>query len=240
MLRVGNLMGPSKKLAGGAAPTPSLDGLEAWFIYDTEIYQDTGFTTPSGTGDPVQGWKDQSGNDNHLTYDTGDGVSNGFTKGASAINLSSFNYAFASSMTFTECETFIVGKINGDVNFLRGSIAGDSVQITTGGSDFQSFPVRSDLSADGGDVANASITPDVKTIFNSQLEDQLNSVAVNGGSAVDVVIPTGNQFIWIYFGYPTYDVTGSELYEVIIYGRKLTAPERATVLAYLNAKYLVF
>lgn len=60
------LSGADTQILGAAGPPAS--NLAAQYIGGTDTFQDTGLTTPAiADGDPVLGWKDQSGNARHVT-----------------------------------------------------------------------------------------------------------------------------------------------------------------------------
>ena len=60
---------------GGAAFSPdSVSGLKLWVMADVETFQDIAMTTPATlNGHQVNGWKDQSGENNHMIADSAGG-----------------------------------------------------------------------------------------------------------------------------------------------------------------------
>jgi hypothetical protein len=65
------LIGRALSLTGSGAASPPMTGLKLWVRADVDTWQDAGFTTAaSADSDPVAGWKDQSGNANHVTQAT--------------------------------------------------------------------------------------------------------------------------------------------------------------------------
>jgi hypothetical protein len=212
---------------------PVRSGLVGWFKSEEGTYQDTLMTTPADTAtDPIAAWEDQSDEENHLRKTQGAD----WVLLADGIDLQTgFEFEFDNHFNPTETEVFIVANIAGDLSLLRGSLPGGSIYVS--GADFQSFPLRADTSNDSADVSSVTYTPGTKVLFNVSLTDGLNSAQVNDNGADDTVVPTGELFQFEFFGYPTYDATGSILWEMVIYDRKLTVQERADVSSYLNSKY---
>jgi hypothetical protein len=232
------------KAPGSVAFLPTdLSGLSVWLKHDAGLYQNTGLTTPAtADGDPVAGWQDQSGNNNHLTRSSG-GTWEYFNGGGSAgifQTATGFSYALATPLTFTEGEAFLVTTISisgATHSGFRGSIAADSFYWS--GTTFTSYPVRSDNSNNASDIAATTFTDGALALYNVSLTDGLNSVGINDGAPSTTVIPTGVKFIWEYFGYDAYSAP-CDLFEILIFSRKLTAGERTSVRTYLNNKYAIY
>src|SRR5262245_63972414 len=66
-----SLLGAGSGASSGGLTPDQVSGLRLWLKSDTQTYQDSGFSTPAtADGDPVGGWKDQSGGARDVTQAT--------------------------------------------------------------------------------------------------------------------------------------------------------------------------
>lgn len=189
-------------------------------------------------GDPVNTWNDSSGNGRHATgsaiYKTN------IVNGLPAVRFNGINlsFAFPNLSTLTAGEIFYILRvlslgIGGSIHYLGASFPGDLYPFQNDGKIYDSF---------GRGARIDAITPKVNlldfhvyNVYSAPNDWQAfhNGQSIYATAANTVLFPTapllgsnpaGNWF----FGFVS---------EVILYNRKLTAPERAAVLTYSGDKY---
>lgn len=233
--------------AGGASAAPAIpsSGNVLWLKADEGIFTDTGRTTPAVSSNQVKGWQDFSGAGNHAAIRTSAGPTRNTTLGPVGLSFtSSEEFILDNLLTLTECEGFIVYKNSQTVGLqvlLGHSIPGSYIAHDSGNNAYYSYPV---LAANGTPTGLAS-TPAVDQTFylyGWALTTTTNENYLNDGSVTSVVA-NACHYKFDRIGFYNNNVVNNPngiMFEVIVYNRKLTVPERAQVKSYLNTKYSLY
>lgn len=207
-------------------PAPESDipltGLEAWFKYDEGV---------PALGEPIVTWEDQSGEENNLT------VANGTATVAAdkIVMASDLKMVFATPLDLPEWECFCVGKFDG---------AGGAIVLNnspgTGGwrywyiADNGTIFIWNQTAFDN--LFGPASPYDVQTLYSIAGNADNLWIGVNG-TEVEHANSGSEHNIIINVGGKAGQELGGDMYELIIYSRRLTTEERTEVLDYLNTKY---
>jgi hypothetical protein len=243
--RVGTMMRSPAAGAASAAPAIPASGNVLWLMSDDGVFTDTGRTTPATGSQQVKGWEDFSGAGNHASIRGSTGPTLSTTLGPVGLSFSSSEeFILENLLTLTECEGFIVYRNSQTVGLqvlLGHSIPGSYIAHDAGNNAYYAYPV---LAANGTPTGLAS-TPAVDQTFylyGWALTATTNEGYLNDGSVTSVVANNCHyKFDRIgFYNNTAINNPNGHMFEVIVYDRKLTAPERAQVQAYLNAKYTLY
>ncbi len=231
--RVGSLKGRNPPAA--AAEVIPLTGLAGWYKYDAGTFQDTPGTIPATSGQAVLTWQDQSGNANHLTKTAG-------TLAVAADKLTvggDGKLVFGTPLDLTAWDFFFVGKFNGVGgtalwNNSPGSPSWRYLQLTTDGNKY----VWNNTSTTNH--AGPVSTFNTKTIYTVAGTTANLYIGVNAGAESSFANAGSEHNLVINIGGKAGQLLVGDMHEIVMYSRRLTAPERAQVLAYLNTRHTVY
>lgn len=216
-------------------PAPSLPsipmtGLQAWYLADFDTYTDVGMTVAAGVGDPVRGWKDQSGNLNHVTLTAG-------TPGTLAADGSAKKITTAASQTMTMTTELVLATFsvyavlkddfNGSAAYIFRDVPGNAIGLLVNSLLVYHSP--------GGADHTAAATQNAK---------QLLKVSNTSGSQVVQVNANAATLSSQLGGAGTFTIAGSDVIghysEFLLYNTILSGADDTTVKDYLNAKYTIY
>ncbi len=222
------------------APTVPSTGLVIWLDASAGTYSDTARTTPQTTDTgSVKGWADQSGAGNHVTSTAGQTLNTAVLNGKSVITVNGSDpFLLASDMDLVAGFDFFVVAKNADG--ANGSVWLGS--LTDAPTYLHSNPNGAlvTLSLGGSTVSNG-LTDGTWGIINAYNDLSNYAITVNGIAPNSAAGGTSFKISGLTYvsGAPQYLPEGY-IAEILIYSSKLSAPDRASVLSYLNTKYAVY
>lgn len=254
--RPGSLGSPTIVMPVAAAePDIPQSGLIQWLKADTGTFSDAARTTAvTANGSQVKGWADQSGSANHASNHTAAGpvIKTAGQNGKVALTFSSHAMNFANNNTgLTEMDFFFVAKYVAASRILNGGAGSGYDPYVYFQNNLIRFDVTNGTSARGplvdADIADSSVAFLANCILStSQIKVGLNGV-YDGTSVVTgepgTRATTDKKFDANCIGRwenGTSNDPQCDLYEMIIYNRVVSAGERTSILAYLNAKYAIY
>lgn len=236
---------------GGMAsllPPPSAN-LIGWWKSDTEVFTDTGFTTPAtASNDAVKGWKDQSGAGNHLTEATNaPTLQLAQVNGKPSVRFDGVNDKLAAAFTLDRPFTyFLVVKqitFTGNDHYVSG-YSGDNFALTqdwSGGTPYIALWNGSTNTRPNGDLSvgawgliqaycsNASPYSTMKVNAGSYDPSSGGSAASLARGGVTVAAhPSGTAFGNVEFA------------EILLYNVHVDETNCGLVRTYISGKYGIF
>lgn len=219
-----------------------MSGLKLWLRADSNLYQNASGTIPAAaSGDPIGLWKDRSGNSGDMTVP----ASLDQTIGRPVLNSSALNGQPA--LTFNGASSlnnlvnypypntiFVLGRYTGGMD--RRILSGSSNNWLMGWFDGASSPFYADAwinypASPAGTTWYAYATDQTATAQRIFQGNNLMATGALTNSPGPIGLSVG--------GWSTccVELSAAEVAEVIVYDRMLTDAERASVYAYLNARY---
>ena len=230
-----------RALMGGATFTPaSLPGLILWVKTDAGLFQDSAFTTPATADtDPVGGWRDQSGQGNHLTQTTAGSrptLKLAIQNGRSVLRLTAASSQFmdlAGLVLNQPASAAMVASVSNTNGRLLEAVGAVNRRM------FQNAIATSLLRVHSGASVDLSVDPSVFTfkaaVWNgvSSLCRQSASVATGDGGAND---STGIRVGAGGAGSPSSFMTG-DIGEIAYYNRALSNSELTQLQDYFKSRW---
>ena len=248
--------------SGGGAPTAPADAtnLFIWLRSDQAIYKDLGSTPATADGDAVEQWNDLSGNSNNAIYEvthTAPKLRTSAVNGQNAIEFLASDireFVFTSHILdgLTSGEVFVVLKSDNDpaTSYAAGQLYrfGNADPFDT----YVTYPNADGLNGDLLEVFGTTVqkncgnpTPSFSStyrVYNAYSASADWQNFIDGTS----LFSTGTNTV----GWPTTPKLGcginagfswsGRIAEFLFYKHKLSGTDRATVTAYLGARYGLF
>lgn len=234
---------------GGAPFAPTdIAGLTFWLKADAGTFQDNGFTTPAtANNDPVGGWRSQGGVTNDVTQGTAGFrplLKTGIQNGKPALLFDGVDdYLQSAAITLNDPVTHVaVLRAAGRTN---NTSAWDGQSAVNSGRFYEFGATSGDWAMEGrsGSFALVTAAPDgttgIYTINYSGASSfwQLNANSANATPGMTAANPGGLTLASAgdirLFG-------NVYVMEHCIYAATLTAPQIASLLTYLNARWAVY
>lgn len=240
-------MTASCNIGAATASDIPLSGLVLWLRSDTATFQDTARTSAAtADGHEVQGWADQSGSDNHVSLLSVAAPVLATVSGKKVVRFDRNSFSIASTIEMTACDGFIVYKNNestsGVIPFCYNTGAGSMLYHSTSEDQWKSWPFDSLGAANAATIAATAAADTTLYIYGWRLDAAGTTAYINNGAGTTTA--SVNSYFRFnrmgqYGGITTYNPKG-DMYEVILYNRKLSTDDKNAVLSYLNAEYGVY
>lgn len=233
---------------------PIIAGLQADYAAEAGLYQDAAMTIPAAApGDPVGGWQDQSGNARHVTQATAGARP---TYRASQVNGwptlefdgtddRLFNaIAISAYIDAAAYSTFIVFAADAINTNAVNTYDNDTLIADQAGPYFgvhlKSAPTAHAYNWDGSDDnASVAITLATYAVLHTRHDTGAIKASVNGGAEASTA--SGNtQVLTNVFGIgrgANVAFFDGHIARILIYNAALSAPNVASVIAYLKTRY---
>jgi hypothetical protein len=230
----------------GYVPPPITSGLVLDVRSHLDTYQNTSFTTPAvADTDPIDGWKDQSGNANHLLgtgTTTRPLLKTGQVNGKPSVRFDGSNDKLKALFTLTVFNIFCIIKqiswTSGRNLMSGGTVDNFSLlQLPTASPNIQLWNGSSSSGTNTGLTVGTWFHLEVQFSAASAIFTKVNAVAAvtgsGGGNATHGGINIGNHNNGTAFA-------NVEFAALLVYNTSLSSGDATLVRNYLNSIYAVF
>lgn len=223
----------------------SLPGLQLWLRADTGVFQDPGLGTPAlAAGDPVGGWRDQSGRGHHALQAAAASrptLAPDAAGGRPALRFDGVDDWMRAACARAARETvFFVGRFAGDGNRTMLDAGGGNARRVFSEGPASSAPPPSCYAGGAMITAPAPGVPLGSWFLGVvQFNGAQSFLKVDGVTCPGTLAPSGDDLVLGLYGETAYMASPLQggIAEVLIYDGALAADQVRQVESYLKGRY---